>query len=141
VAPTATPIQGGLTEIREQETVNLINQRRVAMGLVPLRVDSALVSAARRHSNDIGPVGICSHTGTDGSSPWDRIDQAGYTGWGSGEVVGCGYTTALGVVDGWWASPGHYGILTDPNNNEIGCGWYINPVTGAGTQTCVTGQR
>jgi uncharacterized protein YkwD len=124
---------------QEQQTVDLINGRRVAMGLAPLRVNQQLTSAARRHSNDIGPAGICSHTGTDGSSPWDRIDQAGYAGFGMGEVVGCGYTTPQGVVDGWWASPGHYGILTDPGANDIGCGWYINPTNGAGTQTCDTG--
>ena len=29
-----------------------------------------------------------------------------------GEAVGCGYTTAQSVVDGWWNSPGHYAVLT-----------------------------
>ena len=55
-----------------------------------------------------------------------------------GEVVGCGYTTPQGVVDGWWNSPGHYAIATDPNANDIGCGWYIGS-NGAGFQTCDTG--
>jgi uncharacterized protein YkwD len=123
---------------QEQQTVDLINQRRAAMGLGALRVNIPLTNAARRHSADIGPLGLCQHNGTDGTSPWDRIAQAGYQGSAMGEVVGCGYTTPLGVVDGWWGSPGHYDILTDPNANDIGCGWYLSP-TLIGTQTCDTG--
>ena len=127
----------GLTPL-EQATVNLINSRRAAMGLGQLRVDIALTNASRRHSNDIGPRGLCQHNGTDGSSPWDRIAQAGYGGSAMGEVVGCGYNSAQGVVDGWWNSPAHYGILTDPNANDIGCGWWVG-TDGYGWQTCDTG--
>jgi uncharacterized protein YkwD len=123
---------------QEQATVSLINQRRAALGLGALRVNQSLTNASRRHSNDIGPHGLCQHNGTDGSSPWDRIAQAGYTGSAMGEVVGCGYFTPQSVVDGWWGSPGHYAILTDPNANDIGCGWWIS-TTGAGWQTCDTG--
>src|SRR5262249_3748169 len=83
---------------QEQATISLINQRRAAMGLGAMRVNRSLTSASRRHSNDIGPHGLCQHNGTDGSSPWDRIAQAGYTGSAMGEVVGCGYTTPQGVV-------------------------------------------
>jgi uncharacterized protein YkwD len=122
----------------EQQLIDLINVRRTAMGLNALRVDVTLVSAARRHSNDIGPRGLCQHNGTDGSSPWDRIAQAGYSGTGLGEVVACNYDTPLNTVDGWWASPGHYGVLTGNNVNDIGCGWWYTG-TGTGWQTCVTG--
>jgi uncharacterized protein YkwD len=122
----------------EEQTIALINARRVAMGLPALRIDSTLVQAARRHSSDIGPHGLCQHTGTDGSSPWDRIAQAGYSGSGRGEVVGCNYDTPLAVVDGWWGSPGHYGVLTGNDINDIGCGWWYTG-HGTGWQTCVTG--
>ena len=123
---------------QEQQTIDLINQRRAAMGLGALRVSRSLTGASRRHSNDIGPRGLCQHEGTDGSSPWDRIAQAGYGGSAMGEVVGCGYNSAQGVVDGWWNSPPHRAILTDPNANDIGCGWWVGP-TGYGWQTCDTG--
>jgi uncharacterized protein YkwD len=123
---------------QEQDTIDTINQRRAALGLVTLRVDPALSRAARRHSVDIGPLGLCQHDGTDGTSPWDRADQAGYTGFAMGEVVGCNYPTALAVVDGWWASPGHHAILIDANARDIGCGWWINS-SGYGWQTCMTG--
>ncbi len=135
----ATPAPTGLQlTALEQQTVDLFNSRRTAMGLGQLRIDPALTYAARRQSNDIGPRGLCQHNGTDGSSPWDRIAQAGYRGFGSGEVVGCGYNTAQGVVDGWWNSPTHYAILVGAAINDIGCGWWVGD-NGAGWQTCDVG--
>jgi uncharacterized protein YkwD len=122
----------------EQATIDLINGRRAAMGLSVLRSDPALHRAARRHVNDIGPLSLCQHNGTDGSSPWDRAAQAGYTGFAMGEVVGCNYPTPLSVVDGWWNSPGHYGILTSADARAIGCGWWVN-AQGYGWQACITG--
>jgi uncharacterized protein YkwD len=127
----------GLTT-EEQQTVDLINQRRAGMGLSTLHINGQLTVSSRRHSYDIGPLGLCQHNGTDGTSPWDRIAQAGYTGFGMGEVVGCNFNSAQGVVDGWWNSPGHYAILTDPNAVDIGCGWWIGS-NGYGWQTCDTG--
>jgi len=123
---------------QEQQTIDFVNQRRAALGLVTLHADPALSRASRRHSYDIGPLGLCQHEGTDGSSPWDRAAQAGYTGFAMGEVVGCGYPTPLSVVDGWLGRKAHYAILTDANARDIGCGWWIN-ASGYGWQTCMTG--
>jgi uncharacterized protein YkwD len=124
---------------REVETIDIINTRRALMGLNRLGVSLELSAAGRRHSNDIGPAGLCQHEGTDGSSPWSRAAEAGYTGFAMGEVVGCGYPTSVEVVQGWWDSPGHFGVLTGPGATEIGCGWWVNQ-NGYGWQTCMTGQ-
>jgi uncharacterized protein YkwD len=124
---------------REVETIDLINTRRAQMGLARLSVSLELSAAGRRHSNDIGPAGLCQHEGTDGSSPWDRAAQAGYTGFAMGEVVGCGYPSSAEVVQGWWDSPGHFGVLTGGDAQQIGCGWWLNEY-GYGWQTCMTGQ-
>ena len=123
---------------QEQQTIDIINARRSSMGLATLRSDPALHRATRRHTADIGPQNLCQHNGTDGSSPWDRAAQAGYTGFAMGEVVGCGYQTAQSVVDGWWASPGHYAVLTSADARAIGCGWWVN-AQGRGWQACLTG--
>jgi len=123
---------------QEQQTIDLINQRRAGLGLVTLQENAALSRAARRHSYDIGPLGLCQHTGTDGSSPWDRAAEAGYTGFAMGEVVGCNYQTPQEVVDAWWASPAHHDVLVDPNARDLGCGWWLNS-SGYGWQTCMTG--
>ena len=136
--PPPPPPPGFQLTAQEQEMVDLINQRRAGMGLSTLRVNEQLTMASRRHSADIGSNRLCQHNGTDGSSPWDRASDAGYTGFASGEVVACNFTTALGAVDAWWNSPGHYSILVGASPNEIGCGWWINS-EGYGWQTCLVG--
>jgi uncharacterized protein YkwD len=136
----SSPPVPGLTA-EEQSTVNQINARRAALGLGMLRVDMALVQAARRQVNDIGPRHECRHNGSDGTDPWTRIADAGYTGEPRGEVVGCGYPTADGVVEGWWQSPGHHDILISPEANEIGCGWWVDKPGAPAWQACETGHR
>ncbi len=136
--PPPPPPAGFQLTAQEQQMVDLINQRRANMGLSTLRVNEPLTMAARRHSADIGPNRLCQHNGTDDSTPWSRASDAGYTGFASGEVVACNFSTALGAVDGWWNSPGHYGILVGTAPNEIGCGWWINS-EGYGWLTCLVG--
>lgn len=124
---------------QEQDTLDIINSRRMSMGLNKLRINNSLTESARRQSNDVGPQGLCQHSGTDGSSPWDRIAQAGYTGFGAGETIACSFNSASSAVDAWWADPPHYAILTDPAINEIGVGWWVG-ANGYGWVTCDTGQ-
>lgn len=142
VPPTSPPTNppGNTLSTSEQETVRIINQRRRDGGIGQLDVNFQLVGAARRHAQDIHQHGLCQHEGTDGSSPWSRVRDAGYTGQPLGEVAGCGYTTPSAVVDGWWSSPPHKAILTDPNATEIGIGWYPN-TGGSAHQVGVTGRR
>ncbi len=45
----------------------------------PLAWNSHLAQAAQGHSNDMATVGYQSHTGSDGSSPDQRMAQAGYS--------------------------------------------------------------
>jgi uncharacterized protein YkwD len=125
----------------ERETINIINQRRRELGTAELSVNMQLVTAARRHSQDIHTHSLCQHQGTDGSSPWDRARDADYTGAPLGEVVGCGYGNPKAVVNAWWSSSGHKAILTDPKASEIGIGWI--PANGGwgSYQTGVTGRR
>ncbi len=140
--PTATPppqSPNGLIAV-EQKTVDIINQRRQDLGLNSLSVNAQLTQAARRHSRDIHEHQLCQHNGTDGSSPWDRVRDAGYSGQPLGEVAGCGYGTAQAVVNGWWNSPGHKAILVDPNAREIGMGWTPSSGGGGSYQVGVTGR-
>jgi uncharacterized protein YkwD len=141
--PTSTPTNppDGTLSSYEQQTVDIINQRRRQMGRRELSVNPQLTAAARRHSQDIHAHNLCQHDGTDGTSPWDRVRQAGYPGQPLGEVAGCGYGTPEAVVNGWWGSPRHKAILIDANATEIGMGW--TPASGGGGahQVGVTGRR
>ena len=81
------------------------------------------------------------HTGSNGSSPGDRIKAAGYTAaWhdlGNGsmryvsqENAAAGQTSAAEVVHGWMNSAGHRAAIMDPHAEEIGVGFEIDDVSG-----------
>jgi uncharacterized protein YkwD len=63
--------------------VNLQQQIQEISGMQsrqPLAWNNALAQAAQSHSQDMATNGFQSHTGSDGSSPSDRVASAGYSG-------------------------------------------------------------
>ena len=131
----------------EEQVVTLINQKRAAGATCggvakppvgPVVVDNALREAARCHSLDMGVNGYFSHTSQDGKSPWDRIDEAGYTANATGENIAAGYGTPQAVVDGWMTSTGHCNNIMNGNSNATGVGyayWQGSPYGKYWTQT------
>jgi uncharacterized protein YkwD len=115
-APDAEPT--GLSPI-EQELYELINEERTSRGLGAVTPRETLICAARRHSDDIGATQSCTHTGSDWSSPGDRVEDCGGGGW-SGEIVACGQSTPRRAVDAWLNSPGHRTIMLGSGKREIG---------------------
>jgi uncharacterized protein YkwD len=113
---------GGLLA-QEQELIDLVNQVRQQNGLHPLNIDAALVAAAKRHSTDMAQNNFMSHTGSDGSSPWDRMADAGYRLYYGGENVAAGYPTAGTVLNGWMNSPGHRDNILNSNFLDLGVGY------------------
>lgn len=61
-----------------------------------------------------------SHTGSDGSSPVQRIDREGYSWSALGENVAFGYRNVASVMAGWLASPGHCSNIMNPNFTQLG---------------------
>ena len=106
------------------EVVVLTNARRAAAGVGPVTMHLGLVEAGKIHADDqVGArcaQGYLTHTGTDGSRFWNRIDRAGWNVNGGGENLACGQVTAEQVVQGWMDSAGHRRNLLDPNWTHIG---------------------
>ncbi|MEV5174139.1 CAP domain-containing protein [Streptomyces flaveolus] len=115
-APTATA--SGVTG----EILRLVNAERSKAGCQPLTLNSTLTKAAQAHSDDMAAHQNMSHTGSDGSSPGDRITRAGYTWSSYGENVAYGYSTADQVMAGWMSSPGHRANILNCGFKEIGVG-------------------
>jgi len=116
----------------EDEVVTRVNQQRAAgatcggvakPAVGPLVVDAALREAARCHSLDMAVNAYFSHTSLDGSTPWDRIAAAGYTGSATAENIAAGYATPQAVVEGWMTSTGHCNNIMGSNSNETGVGY------------------
>lgn len=108
--------------VQEKELITLINQQRAQYNLAPFQTSTALCDAARRHSDDMAQNNFLSHTGSDGSSPWDRMADAGYYLTTAGENVGAGYPTAADMVNGWMSSSGHRANILG-NFCDLGVGY------------------
>ncbi|AQY20527.1 hypothetical protein T261_07132 [Streptomyces lydicus] len=102
--------------------MELVNNERSKAGCAPLVVNAKLTKAAQAHSKDMADHRNMSHTGSDGSSPGDRITRAGYDWSAYGENVAYGYATPESVMKGWMSSPGHKRNILDCSFKEIGVG-------------------
>jgi uncharacterized protein YkwD len=111
----------------ESQVIALINieieiERANHPELSPLSANGALTSAARGHSTDMAVNNFFSHTGSDGSSFWDRIIWAGYSPGSGAENIAAGYGSPEAVVAGWMGSDGHRANILG-GYLEIGVGY------------------
>ena len=105
-----------------------INGERQRHGLPPLRLSTALSTAANEHSREMATGGFFAHESRDGSA-FDRrlarfYPRAGHPGWAVGENLAYGSPdlTAAQAVNLWMHSPGHRANLLSPEWREIGLG-------------------
>ncbi|MCZ2525001.1 MULTISPECIES: CAP domain-containing protein [Streptomyces] len=124
-APSAT---GGSTSAAPaasdavKRVLELVNAERGKVGCAPLSLNDKLMAAAQAHSEDMAAHRNMSHTGSDGSSPSERIKRAGYTAGASAENVAYGYSTPEKVMDGWMTSDGHRRNILNCSYKDIGIG-------------------
>jgi len=150
--PNAAPLSAG-----EQYFLELVNRARLdpvgeaqrfgidlneglAAGTIstapkqPLVANDQLLSAIEGHLNDMLSKNYFSHTGSDGSSPFDRIEAAGYTnfanagenlGWSSdlnADLDNVEELHRLLFVDSNVANRGHRTQILNGNYREVGIG-------------------
>ena len=115
----------------QTELANLINNARAEAGLAPLAVSAALTVAAQGHSIDMACHGLISHSGSDASSPSQRIAAAGYAASRASEIIyGSGYPQT--AFDWWMSDQVHRNEILNPNVTEMGIGYAYNPDTARG---------
>ena len=109
--------------------VCLVNAERTSRGLKPLRRDSDLAQAARRHAADMARRNYFAHVTPGGEDLGDRLRDAGYgdpgDGWRAGENLGWGTgnrATPNSLVDEWLASPAHKRNMLENSFRELGVG-------------------
>ncbi|MEZ4223500.1 MAG: CAP domain-containing protein [Polyangiaceae bacterium] len=118
----------------ECQVIALVNQERAkgaSCGGVsyppagPLVRHQLLTNSARAHAKDMGDKGYFSHTGLDGSSPFQRMKAAGYSGSTMGENIAAGQGTPASVVSGWMKSSGHCKNIMNGKYKDLGVGYYL----------------
>jgi len=93
----------------------------MAMSAAPqLRLNDLLSRAAMAHAQDMLRYGYFEHAGHDGSSPAQRVAEAGYSYRLIGENIASGPETPQEVVQGWLASPAHCQNLMDARFADMG---------------------
>lgn len=114
------------------EVIALVNEERVDAGCPELVPNEQLTRAAQAHSQDMAENSFLDHTGSDGSNPADRVQEAGYRFRIVAENVAAGPPNAQIAVDGWMASPGHRENILNCDLQETGVSVVENPEDPAG---------
>ena len=124
----ALPGQVRMSTLRSA-TLCLLNRERTRRGLVALRENGRLSTAALRHAQDMVRRSYFSHDSTSGASFSDRIRLTGYIsaaqGWTLGENIAWGtgsYATPASIVRMWMNSSGHRANILRRSFREIGLG-------------------
>lgn len=121
------PVDPGISSA-EQQFVNLVNQERGTLGLAPLTLNSSLNLAADSHSywQDVafGYNGLTHQPGCNGSSPFQRMADAGFNASFEGEVTLVSYpqASAQAAFNDFMNSPPHKALLLCPYFTQIGVG-------------------
>jgi uncharacterized protein YkwD len=129
--------QAATTQTRaELSLVEAVNDVRDAHNLLPLRIDAALVRAARGYSATMLRRNVFEH-----GSFADRILLQGARGPALGENLAWGVgrrASARSIVGAWMNSPGHRENLLRPGWNRIGIGAVKGRFLGVRGATVVT---
>ncbi len=101
-----------------------VNSLRAARGATPLVLNAELNAAAATHSRDMSVQNRPWHFGSDGSSPFDRVQRVGYRGRISGELISESFETELETLSAWMAQADTREIVLDPAANQMGFAWF-----------------
>jgi uncharacterized protein YkwD len=132
--PTATPTSMGCLPDPpldasdagvDTAVFNNINQQRSNNSLSAYTLNDQLVQAARRHSTDMAQNNVTSHTGSDGSTARQRIEQACYNAAATGEIIGWGFTSVDAMMNWWMNSDTHRNQILHATHEDIGVA-YVN---------------
>ena len=108
----------------ENSIASGLTSERVNSGHNPLTIADELTQAARRHSRDMADNDFTSHTGSNGSTPDQRIEQACYTWTAWGEIIGWGFDgDPSRMIHAWMDSPPHKGLILSETFDDFGVGY------------------
>lgn len=113
------PEQGGAYA---SQLLALINAARATAGLRGLNVNAQLTASAQGHSTDMACHSLLSHSGSDGSSIYDRIVAAGYAPSNWAEIIFASGSPQQ-AFDWWMNDPPHRESILDPKLSDFGAGY------------------
>ncbi|KKU64317.1 MAG: hypothetical protein UX88_C0014G0009 [Candidatus Woesebacteria bacterium GW2011_GWC2_47_16] len=130
-------ILGYAANISADEVIRLTNEKRVAVGLAPLQLNSTLSQAAQAKGVDMLNKDYWAHVAPDGTQPWKFFIDFGYKYRYAGENLARDFSNAASAVDAWMASPSHKENMLSPKYREIGIGVVEGDLAGVDTTIVV----
>ena len=106
----------------ETKILELMNQKRIETGLIPLTMDSTLLQVARYKSDHMIQYNYFDHTTPDGSKWTSWLKTIGYKYTSTGENIAYNNYDAVELFNQWWNSPGHRANMMNPSYNKVGIG-------------------
>jgi uncharacterized protein YkwD len=101
------------------ELLNLVNDHRLANGAGTLTLAADLNNVACSHAQWMNETGNFSHTGKDGTNPYQRCDRAGTVCWAE-NVAYDSQIDVQNIFEMYKNSPGHNKNMINPEYTEIG---------------------
>ncbi len=105
-----------------EDVLDLVNEARKDLGAAPLTFNPVLQEVAQEFAQLMDDENFFDHIGPEGSTPSDRVRDAGYRYRFVGENIAKGQVTAQEVFDTWKKSPPHWGNIIKSEYKEIGIG-------------------
>ena len=101
-----------------------VNALRVRAGVPQVQLNAQLNAAAATHARDMSVQNRPWLFGSDGSSPLDRAQRAGFQGRLLGENISESYESELQTLGAWMGQSDTRAVILDPNAREMGISWY-----------------
>lgn len=117
----------------ERRFARILDEYRVMLGLKPLALHDALVTAAQKHSQEMHDLDYFAHMSPveKNKTPNLRARNEGYGGW---VLENCAFSgDAQAAFDGWYRSSGHHRGLVAEEATQLGIGQAVNK-DGSGAQ-------
>jgi hypothetical protein len=111
-----------LAAVVQSEIISLTNTERSQNNDGALTENIQLDAAAQAKANDMAAKGYFSHTGPDGKTPWQWIEEKGYAYHYAGENLAVRFDDSESVVNAWMASPTHRANIVKSQYTQIGVG-------------------
>ena len=113
----------------------VVNRKRAANGLAPLKVDRRIQRAATRHARDMDKHNYFAHQRAGGPDLTTRLHRAGWHGSAYGETIayGCGpLGSPKATLRAWMNSPPHRAIILSGSYRHGGVGVVSSTPCGRG---------
>lgn len=119
----------------DKTLLDAVNQARAAARVcgsksmpkvAALTWNCTLADVASKHSEDMASNNFFSHTGSNGLSASNRVDNAGYEYTSFSENIAAGQITVDAVMTSWLGSEGHCKNIMSASVDEIGAARRIN---------------